>query len=71
MEANLTPGQYLLGDALSVLDIYVTIVSRWTPRDALHGTIAPRIAEVVRRVEEDPRLAGLFADRFPLKDETD
>lgn len=71
MEANLVPGHYLLGDALSALDVYVTIVSRWTPRDALHQTIAPRIAEVVRRVEADPRLAGLLAERFPLTAETD
>jgi GST-like protein len=65
MEANLTPGHYLLGDALSVLDVYVTVVSRWTPRGPLHETIAPRIGEVVRRVEADPRVAGLFDERFP------
>lgn len=67
MEANLTPRRYLLGDELSVLDLYVTVVSRWTPRGPLHKTIAPKIAEVVRRVEADPRLADLFAARFPLK----
>ena len=63
----MTPRRYLLGDELSVLDLYVTVVSRWTPRGPLHKTIAPKIAEVVRRVEADPRLADLFAARFPLK----
>jgi GST-like protein len=67
MEAGTTPGRYLLGDEISVLDVYVTVVSRWTPRQALHERIAPKIGEVVRRVEADPRLAALWAERFPLR----
>jgi GST-like protein len=66
MEAQLAPGTWLLGEAISVLDIYVTVVSRWSPRRRLHGEIAPRIAQVVRRVEDHPRLAALLADRFPI-----
>ena len=67
MEAGIDPGDYLLGDTLSVLDLYVTVVSRWTvSRKALHGAIAPRLGAVVRRVEGDPRLASLWASRFPL-----
>lgn len=69
MEAGLAPKTYLLGDEITVLDLYVTVVSRWTPRKALHEAIAPRIGEVVRRVETDPRLAGLFAERFPLRND--
>lgn len=67
MEGQITPGLYLLGDDLTVLDLYVMVVSRWTPRRVLHEEIAPRIGEVVRRVESDPRLAALLADRFPLR----
>lgn len=67
MEAGITPGRYLLGDEISVLDVYVTVVSRWTPRRALHERIAPKIGEVVRRVETDARLASLWAERFPLR----
>jgi GST-like protein len=67
MEAGLTPGGYLLGDEITVLDIYVTVVSRWTPRQALHERIAPNIGEVVRRVEAEPRLAALWAERFALR----
>lgn len=66
MEANLSPKTYLLGDELTVLDLYVTVVSRWTPRKALHERVAPRIGAVARRVEADPRLVDLFAERFPL-----
>jgi GST-like protein len=68
MEAGLAPGRFLLGDEITVLDLYVTVVSRWTPRQALHERIAPRIGEVVRRVEADPRLSALWAERFPLRD---
>lgn len=67
MEAGLMPGRYLLGEDLTVLDLYVAVVSRWTPRRALHETIAPRLGEVVRRVEADARLVDLWARRFPLK----
>ena len=67
MEAGIEPRTYLLGETLSVLDLYVTVVSRWTPRKALHETIAPRLGAVVRRVEHDPRLADLWARRFPLR----
>lgn len=66
MEAGIDPGAYLLGDDLTVLDLYVTVVSRWTSRKALHETIAPRLGAVVRRVENDHRLASLWASRFPL-----
>ena len=66
MEREISPGSWLLGDELTVLDIYVTVVSRWTPRAALHENIAPGVGEVVRRVESHPRLAALLAERFPL-----
>jgi GST-like protein len=68
MEAGIDPGRYLLGDEITVLDVYVTVVSRWTPRQALHERIAPGIGEVVRRVETDPRLAALWTERFPLRE---
>ncbi len=66
MEAAITPGTWLVGEDLTVLDLYVTVVSRWTPRPRLHGEVAPRIGEVVRRVESHPRLSALWAERFPL-----
>jgi len=67
MEAALDPAPFLLGEAMSVLDLYVTVVSRWTPRKALHEVVAPGIGGVVRRVEADPRLAALWTERFPLR----
>lgn len=66
MEAEITPGAWLLGETITVLDIYVAVVSRWSPRRRLHGQVAPKIGEVVRRVETYPALAGLLAERFPI-----
>jgi GST-like protein len=59
-------GRYILGDTLSVLDLYVTVVSRFRPRRQRFEASAPRMGEVVRRVDSDPRLAALWADRYPF-----
>jgi GST-like protein len=66
MESQLTPGRYLLGDQMTVLDLYVAVVSRWGPRRARFYAVAPRMAEVVRRVDTDPRLAAFWEKRFPF-----
>ncbi len=68
MESQLTPGRYLLGDQMTVLDLYVAVISRWGPRRVRFYEAAPRMAEVVRRVDADPRLAAFWAERFPFFD---
>lgn len=68
MDGQVNPGRYLLGDQLSVLDLYVTVVSRWGPRRVRFYDAAPRMAEVVRRVDADPRLTDFWARRFPFFD---
>lgn len=66
MDAQIAPGAYLLGDRLSVLDLYVGTVSRFGPwRDRFYQE-APRMTPSVRRVDQDPRLAALWSARFPL-----
>lgn len=62
MERQITPGRYLLGDELSALDLYVAVVSRFSPRRQRFYEVAPRMGEVVRRVDEDPRLTALWAE---------
>lgn len=57
---------YLLGDTLSVLDLYVTVASRWTPQRRRFYREAPRMADVVRRVDAEPRLTNFWAARFPF-----
>src|SRR5690606_4377919 len=69
MDGQLTPGRFLLGDDLSVLDLYVAVASRWTPRRERFYAEAPRMAEVVRRVDALPELQAFWARRFPFKDD--
>lgn len=74
MESQLAPlmekhgGEYLLGDQLTVLDLYVAVISRWGPRRVRFYEVAPRMAAVVRRVDSDPRLATFWTKRFPFFD---
>jgi len=60
------PAPYLLGEKLSMLDLYVTVMSRWTPQRTRFYRVAPRMARVVRLVDADPRLADFWAARFPF-----
>jgi len=67
MDRQITPaGDYLLGDDLSVLDLYVAVVSRWGPGRNRFYREAPGMAPVVRRVDADPRLTDFWAERFPF-----
>lgn len=67
MENQITPGRYLLGGQLTVLDLYVTVVSRWRPLRPRFHQVAPRMGEVVRRVDALPELAAFWAERFPFE----
>jgi GST-like protein len=67
MGAQLQPGgAFLLGDELSVLDLYVATASRWSPGRRRFYEVAPGLAQTIRRVDADPRLAALWAERFPF-----
>ena len=68
MDAQIEPRRYLIGDELSVLDLYVATVSRWSPRRARFYREAPKMAGVVRRVDAEPRLAELWRTRFPFQE---
>lgn len=64
MEAQVNPGRYLLGDGMTVLDLYVAVISTWGPGRKRFVEAAPRMAEVVRRVDADKRLAAFWAERL-------
>ncbi|HWA62615.1 MAG TPA: glutathione S-transferase family protein [Caulobacteraceae bacterium] len=68
MDAQVRPGRHILGDELTVLDLYVAVVSRWTPRRRRFYAVAPKMSEVVRRVDAEPRLASFWAERFPFEE---
>ena len=66
MDTQMTPGRYLLGDIPSVLDLYVTVVSRFGPWRMRFYAAAPRMAPIVRRVDAEPRLRAFWSKRFPF-----
>jgi GST-like protein len=66
MDAQVSPGRFLLGDDLSVLDLYVTVVSRFGPWRTRFYEAAPKMTPVVRRVDADPRLSKFWSERFPF-----
>ena len=69
MDEQITPGRYILGDEMSVLDIYVTVISRFGPwRNRFYKT-APKLSEIVRRMDADPRFKDFWAKRFPFEDD--
>jgi GST-like protein len=69
MGAEVRPaGRFLLGEEISVLDLYLAVVSRWGPRRKGFYAAAPGLAGVVRAVDADPRLAAFWAERFPFAD---
>ena len=66
MENQIAPDRFLLGAELTVLDLYVSVASRWTPHRGRFHKVAPRMGEVMRRVDALPELKDFWAERFPL-----
>jgi GST-like protein len=66
MDEQIDPGRYILGEDLTVLDLYVTVVSRFGPWRTRFYKTAPTMAKIVRRVDSDPRLQDFWARRFPF-----
>jgi GST-like protein len=66
MDSQLAPRTYLLGETLTVLDLYVTVVSRFGPWRERFYAAAPKMTPVVRRVDAEPRLQAFWARRFPF-----
>lgn len=67
MESQIEPGRFLLGDEPTVLDLYVATASRWTPHRKRFHEVAPRMGEVMRRVDALPELKAFWAERFPFE----
>ena len=66
MDEQIAPGRYILGDELTVHDLYVAVVSRFAPRRTRFYKSAPKMAAIVRRVDADPRLQDFWAQRYPF-----
>lgn len=68
MDRQINPGRYILGNDLTVLDLYVTVISRFGPWRTRFYKTAPRMGEIVRRVDVDPRLTDFWARRYPFEE---
>jgi GST-like protein len=67
MEQETSPADFILGGRVSVLDLYVAVASRWTPRRRRFHAVAPRLGAVARRVDALPELADFWTARFPFE----
>ena len=58
------PGPWFLGATRSILDVYVSVMTRWRPNRPWFATNTPRLSAIAAAIDEDPRLAPLWAANF-------
>jgi len=64
IERGLEPGTYLLGDTMTMLDVYAAMMSRWRPGREKIRAVAPRCIAAVERAEAHPVLARILSVHF-------
>ncbi len=63
-EDSIAPDPFLLGKRMSVLDVYVAMVSRWRPGRAWLSEHCPKAMSAVTLTEADPTIAATWARNF-------
>ena len=63
-ETAIEPAPYLLGDRISVLDVYVAMIARWRPGRAWIAEHCPKSIVAVERTEQHPVVASVWARNF-------
>jgi GST-like protein len=51
---------WFLGNRFSALDIYVAVMTHWTPKRPWFVEECPRLSAIAARAEAEPRLAGVW-----------
>ena len=64
-EAELGDGPFVLGEAPSALDLYVTVMSHWRPRRAWLAEHCPKLHAIALRAEALTALAPVMRRNFP------
>jgi GST-like protein len=64
METNLAPSPYVLGSAMTALDVYIAMVSRWRPGRAWFNESCPKLAAAVALTEQHPVVAKVWEKNF-------
>ena len=55
---------WFLGPRFSMLDVYISVMTRWRPRRAWFAESCPRLTAIATALDGDPRLAALWAANF-------
>lgn len=64
IEHDLTPVPYVLGTAMTALDVYIAMVSRWRPGRAWFNENCPKLAGAVALTEQHPVVAKVWEKNF-------
>lgn len=64
MEDAVTPVPWVLGRRFSALDLYVSVMTRWRPRRDWFAEHCPKLHAVALKIDEDPRLAAVWARNY-------
>lgn len=64
IEQGLSPKQYLLGDEMTIVDVYAAMMSRWRPGRERIREVAPACMDAVERAEKHEVVAKIFARNF-------
>lgn len=63
-EAEIVPAPWALGPPLSVLDIYIAVMSRWHPGRDWFAQECPKLSEIASRADVEPSLREVWARNF-------
>ncbi|HEU4530913.1 MAG TPA: glutathione S-transferase family protein [Steroidobacteraceae bacterium] len=64
VERAIEPAPWFLGRQLSALDVFVTVMTRWTPRREWFAANCPKLTSIVRRLDDDARLKPIWQRNF-------
>lgn len=64
LEQALQPAPYLSGSAMTALDVYAAMLSRWRPGRAWVDQHCPRLAAALALTEQDPIVARVWERNF-------
>ncbi|HEU0036010.1 MAG TPA: cupin domain-containing protein [Kofleriaceae bacterium] len=57
-------GPWFLGARFSALDLYIAVMTQWRPQRPWFATNTPKLAQIARELDGDPRLRALWAASF-------
>lgn len=65
LEAQIGEGGWALGSPFSVLDVYLAVMTHWTPGRAWFSAHCPRLHAIATRADDHPQLNEVLQRNFP------